>query len=88
MIVRDWLVLRPSRRAMRFPEIVEILLCRCRLVSGDLFELGGRPFYAAIGVSLSASGTSWGSGPAPVAGVAKFWMAVLTDLKNCGAQVK
>jgi putative transposase len=48
-------------------------------------QVGNQPFYAAIGVDLAGTATCSGCGPARAVGEsAKFWMNVLTDLKNRG----
>ena len=50
-------------------------------------QVGNRPFYAAIGVDLDGHkdilGLWAGDGDGESA---KFWMAVLTDLKNRGVR--
>jgi hypothetical protein len=51
-------------------------------------QVSNRPFYAAIGVTLGGEREIlglWG-GTAGQGEGAKFWMAVLTDLRNCGVK--
>jgi transposase-like protein len=47
-------------------------------------QVANRPFYAAIGVSLAGERDILGLWPGTGAEDAKFWLAVLTDLRNRG----
>jgi putative transposase len=47
-------------------------------------QVGNRPIYAAIGVSLSGEKDVLGLWAGTGGEGAKFWMSVLTDLKNRG----
>ena len=49
-------------------------------------QVANRPVYAAIGVTLDGEKDVLGSGPATGGEGAKFWMSVLTDLKNRGVK--
>ena len=49
-------------------------------------QVANRPIYAAIGVTLDGERDIWVCGPARGGEGAKFWMSVLTDLRNCGAR--
>jgi len=49
-------------------------------------QVANRPFYAAIGVSLAGERDILGLWAGQGGEGAKFWMAVLTDLKNRGVQ--
>ena len=49
-------------------------------------QVANRPVYAAIGVTWTAARTSWACGPATGGEGARFWMSVLTDLKNRGVR--
>ena len=48
-------------------------------------QVTNRPVYVAIGVTCAGNVTSWSCGPATAVRGAKFWLAVLTEIKNRGA---
>ena len=47
-------------------------------------QVANRPIYVAIGVDLDGERTSWACGRRRRRGVAKFWLVVLTELRNRG----
>jgi transposase-like protein len=49
-------------------------------------QVANRPFYAAIGVSLAGEGDILGLWAGTGGEGAKFWMSVLTDLRNRGVK--
>ncbi len=49
-------------------------------------QVGNKPFYIAVGVTVNGGETFSGSGPATAAKAAKFWLVVLTEIKNRGAE--
>jgi transposase-like protein len=54
--------------------------------TGRWCSLAGRPIYAAIGVTLAGEKDILGLWAGTGGEGAKFWMAVLTDLRNRGIQ--
>jgi hypothetical protein len=50
-------------------------------------QVANRPMYARSGSASTASETSSACGLAPGGEGAKFWMSVLTDLRNRGVQL-
>ncbi len=73
----DAAILPQALRAGRYP--LDAIVVKVR--DG---QVANCPFYAAIGVSLAGERDILGLWAGTGGGGAKFWMAVLTDLKNRG----
>ena len=73
--MNDWVV-RP------LDEIYAVIFIDAIVVKVRDGQVGNRPFYAAIGVSLAGERDILGLWAGTGGEGAKFWMSVLTDLRN------